>query len=674
LKIKETSGVDIRDEIEKYKAQRLASSKVTDILNDSAFDSFVYPTAYNDDNNIIRYFDFKFIEGAEFLAVKNWSKFTSESKADGVIYAIIPKDQSEIEMIKNVILANKKPHKRIVFILPKQFIDIGADALDYAAVTHLKDESAAMEDEILNDEYAVYVEDLSEIVASYINGYARPESGKAMFFYNGKQNNFRRKAQLTGLLSAICEEVFSRTPIINNESVNKNELPTVAINSRTKILAGLLTNELAPNIGLSGTGQDVSIMRSTLIQTGVLENANIDPVIQLSPANERMRDMLGEINKFFVKKAAKKGGANFQVLYDTLTLHENGFGLKYGVIPIYVALVLHLCKKNLVILHCGSEIKITPELLNDINENPSEYSVIIEDWNEEKAKYIAQLEELFSENVAEREKAYNQFTYLMLAMNRWYLSLPKYAKEMTTEYRAGGKAEKVALSKRKFINRLKQLDGNPREFLFETVFEIFGMNGFNLNVIPIIREVKCEYDNAVNSLVHELGNSVKTMFSRGKPRGSLTSVIKDWHEGLNDKAKQYLYAGNENKILELMVNIMNDESLFVQRLAKEVMFLRIDDWNSDTVDVFLRDLQAFKTTIEDFNTHKETVIDAAASYEIIFTGANGKKIPRRFRKAEYSDRAKLLLNEMAAHLDEYGQSITEQEKRQVLIELLEKLC
>jgi len=29
---------------------------------------------------------------------------------------------------------------------------------------------------------------------------------------------------------------------------------------------------------------------------------------------------------------------------------------------------------------------------------------------------------------------------------------------------------------------------------------------------------------------------------------------------------------------------------------------------------------------------------------------------------------------MTAQLEEYGQSITEQEKRQVLIELLEKLC
>ena len=674
LKIKESSGIDIREEIIKYKEQKLGNSKVTVILTDSAFDSFMYPTAYNDDHDIIRYFDFKFIESVEFFSVNDWDKFISDSKSDGVIFAIVPKNQDEIDTLKNKILVDKNPHKRIVFVLPKQYIDIQEDALDYAAVTALKENAAATEDEILIDEYTIYVDDLSEVVGSYINTYSRPENGRAMYFYDGKQNVFRRKAQLTGLLSEICEKVFSRTPIINNESINKNELPTVAINSRTKILAGLLANELSPSIGLIGTGQDVSIMRSTLIQTGILKNVDTDPVIQLEPENERIRDMLFEINAFFTKKAAKKGGVSFQMLYDTLTLHENGFGLKYGVIPIYVALVLHLYKKHLVILCRGNEVRITPELLNDINENPCEYSVILEDWNEEKAKYMAQLEELFGENVTEREKAYNSFTYLMLAMNRWYLSLPKYAKEMISKYRADGKAEKVDPAKRKFINSLKRFDGNPREFLFETIFEIFGMKEFTVNVVPIIREAKEEYENAISNLVCELNDSVKTIFAIDKSKGSLTSIIKDWCESLNEKSKQYLYSNNENRILELIVNVTNDENSFVQRLAKAVTSLRIDDWNNDMVDGFLRDLQIFKTTIEDYNNRKETATETAASYEIIFTDTNGEKIPKRFDKIEYSDRAKLLFNEMTAQLEDYGQSITEQEKRQVLIDILGELC
>ena len=63
----------------------------------------------------------------------------------------------------------------------------------------------------------------------------------------------------------ICDSVFGLTPIINNESVNKNEITSIAANSRNKIISALLRNELEPNLGLSGTGQEVSIMRSTLL-------------------------------------------------------------------------------------------------------------------------------------------------------------------------------------------------------------------------------------------------------------------------------------------------------------------------------------------------------------------------------------------------------------------------
>ena len=674
LKIKETSGVDIREEIVKYKAQRLSDAKVTSILNGSAFDSFLYPTAYNDDHDIIRYFDFKFIDSIEFFSVNDWNKKISDNKADGIIYAVVPQNQAEIDTLKKAILSDKLPHKRIIFVLPKQFVEIGKDALDYAAVTYLKSEVSDINDEILNDEYSIYIGDLSEVVGSFINSYAHPENGSAMYFYGGEQFICRRKAQLTGLLSDICDKMFSRTPIINNESVNKNELPTVAINSRTKILSGLLANELSPNIGLSGTGQDVSIMRSTLLQTGVLRNADVDPVIELQPEDEKMQDMLSEISKFFTEKAAQKGGSNFRTLYDTLASHENGFGIKYGVIPIYIALVLHLYKKNIVVLYRDSEVKITPELLNDINENPSEYSVVLEEWNEEKAKYMVQLETLFSEFVTDREKAYNSFTYLLLAMNRWFVSLPKYAKEMTTKFKADGKPEKIDKAKRRFASNLKQLNPNPREFLFETIFDIYGFKEFSVNIVPILRDTKDEYDNSVNSLITELIASVKMMFSNGKPKGSLASIIRDWVETLSDRTRQYLFPNNENSILELMQNVTNDEKTFIQRLAKAVTYLRIDDWNNDMVEIFLQDLQSFKNIIEDFNRRKVTGADGATSYEIIITNANGEKLPRRFDKSEYSDRAKLLLNEMTAHLEEYGQSITEQEKRQVLIELLEKLC
>ena len=56
------------------------------------------------------------------------------------------------------------------------------------------------------------------------------------------------------------------------------------------------------------------------------------------------------------------------------------------------------------------------------------------------------------------------------------------------------------------------------------------------------------------------------------------------------------------------------------------------------------------------------------------TDSEGREVVKTFNRSEYSTRAKLLYNEITNSIDEMGQSITEQEKRQILIEILEKLC
>jgi predicted transcriptional regulator len=672
LKMKETSGENIKDEIEKYIQKRLTDVRVADILNNTVFDSFMYPTAYNDDNDIIRYFDFKFIDSDYYWQIAKSNEDITISKADGIVFAIVPRDQSEIEILRKDILNSKKNNNRLIFVLPKKYKDIKKDVLDYAAVTALRTEAKG--DEILCDEYDIYIEDLSEVVGKYHGDFVRPENDNAVYYYHGEQYNFRRKAQLSGLLSEICKKIYYRTPIINNESINKNELPTVAINSRTKIITGLLANELEPNIGLTGTGQDVSMMRSTLIKTGILKNVDTNPTIELNPPDDRIAGMLSEIKTFFSVNATKKVGAEFSSLYNILTSPENGLGLKRGLIPIFIAVVLHLYKKNLVILYGGNEVKITPDLINDINESPINYTVILEDWNEEKAQYMDKLEELFSDFVKEHEKTYNTFTYILHAMNYWYLSLPKYAKEMTVTYGDKGISHNVDVARRKFVNSLKQLDVNPREFLFERVFAIYGMKEFNVNIIDNIIATKNMFDSAVPSLIQALNFYVKELFNTRRINSSLTSIIKDWYESLGELTRQNLFSGNENRILELIANVTHDENSFIQRLAKTVTFLRVEDWNNDTMGSFLIELKDFKKTIEDFDSKKESGVDNATSYEIVFTDVNGNKIPKRFDKINYSNRAKLLLNEMATHLDEYGQSISDQEKRQVLIELLENLC
>lgn len=672
LKLKESSGVDIPSEIKKKIESNRTTLNVKTVLNNSSFDSYMYPTRYNDEHEITRYFDFTFIDSEEFWATSNWELKISDAIADGVVYAIIPESKEDIEKIREAI-NNDNFGERVVFCLPKKYSDIEKVAFEYSAVRELK--SLVADDDLLCDEYEIYIEDLEEIIGSFISSYTRPETNGADYYHKGKKISIFRKAQMSALLSDICENIYPHAPTINNESINKNFLPTVAVNSRTKLLNGLLNIQLEPNLGLSGTGQDVSIMRSTLIQTGVINNVSDAPEIVLEPDDENMKFMLHTIQTFFAD-AGIQGEQNFDILYKRLTDPQYGIGLKLGVIPIYIATVIHLNRNNLVIKKANSEQKITADLLNGINECPKNYSVVLENWNEDKTSYLTQLEQLFERHVREQEKAYNSFSYIILAMNRWYMSLPKYAKEMVKAYKGNEEFRNISVSHRKFVNSLKQLDINPREYLFEKLFAIFGFKEFNVDIVDNIEGTKKEYDNATASLVKALVSDVKIIFApKGQnAKSSLTSVIQDWYSSLKETTIQHLFTNSENLVLDLMKTITNDEVAFTQRLAKAITALRVEDWNEGTILTFIKDLIVFKETVEEYDSQTIDEISSADSYKLITTDSEGNEVVKTFNRGEYSARAKLLYNEITNSIDEMGQSITEQEKRQILIEILEKLC
>ena len=676
LKIKESSGVDIGAEIQSVIDKTKHTLSVKDILNKSSFDNYMYPTAYNDQMQITRYFDFTFIDSAEFFAVTDWNRKIENLKADGVVYAVIPQNKEEIKQLRAAIVNGNCNHNRIIFVIPTKFTEIEKIVFEYHSVRLLKEQAA--DDILLSDEYDIYIEDLEEVIGRFILSFTRPEAGDTEYFWIGEKQPFKRKAQISAKLSEICAATYPNTPIINNESINKDNLPTVAINSRSKLIAGLLENELDVNLGLAGTGQDVSIMRSTLIQTGILSNEQVKPVLTLTPDNEMMANTLREIQRFFGDSGANEG-QNFKVLYDRLTLPEHGYGLKKGVIPIYIAVVLHSFKQYLVIKNKNDEVKITADLLNSINEYPKNFTAYMEDWNEEKSAYIESLADLFSDFIIEKEKDYNTFTYVVSAMTRWYMSLPKYAKEIKSIYKGkNGTNEKLPIAQIKFIGSLKQSDINAREYLFRKLFEIYGYKEFTINIVDNIKGSKSTFDCAKTGLIKHLINDVKDVFRFGdKNSATLTSIVKDFTEKLKPATKNYLFPNGEHRVLQLMSTIGNDEKTFIERLGKAVTDLRIDDWTIDTTKAFASELEQIKKVILEYDVHalqaqKQSV--ASSGYKVSFIGKNGKEIVRSFDKTTYSNRGRLLYNEIATALEEMGQSISEQEKRQILMEFIEKMC
>jgi hypothetical protein len=676
LKLKDNVGVNVGEKIANEVEKVKSVYRMKDIFNNASFDNYLYPVSYNDSHAITHYFDFVFIDSTDFFGVENWEKKSAATVAEGVVYGIIPKDAEDIVKISEVLSSNQCICEGVVFILPQKETDIEKTAFEYQAAISLKKEAEKNDDRALIEEYDIRIDDLSQVIDRFVAMYLKPETRQAGYYYRGEKQNIYRKAQISQLLSTICEEVYSDTPIINNEAINKDFLPTVAINSRSKVIAGLLNNKLEPALGLSGTGQEVSVLRSTLVMTGILADWAIEPkLIVAGNSNEKIQHLLDEITRFF-KESNQDHPQNFQILYDRLTKAENRIGLKKGIIPIYIAVVLHSMKQYAVIIRGNRELEINPDLLNSINENPSEYSFCLEGWNEDKTKYINELEELFTDYIVAKEKEYNSFSYIVRAMQRWFISLPKYAKELKKIYVGQNCFNDIEKSQLKFINSLKTPEINAREYLFVKLLDIFGYQTVGQSVVAEIRVSKYLLDEAKQNLKTMLVNDVRNIFADGHTdRVSFASIIKDWYDGLRETTRNYLFNSGVERILGLFKEVTNDESHFIDRLAKGLTGLRVDDWTENTVSEFIKDVKVFKQNVEEKDTTtEESSSSENAVYKLVFVGKDQTETVKTFNKTERSPRSQLLYNDLAATIEEHGESISENEKRQVLMDLIERLC
>lgn len=661
LRLSERTDINVEDIIQDMIERRRTSFDPLQILNKEANRIFLYPNKYNDINEITRYFTFEFISPQQSEEVEDWNKRIEDRYASGTLFAIYsPKGINDTEWLKKII------DKRSIFAIVKKPNNIEGVLKQYDALSILIENS---DDELFKEELAYTFDDLHILIQKYLEEYINPSLNQATYYYKGKVMSLGRKSQLSNLLSTICNEVYLNTPIIVNEVINKNKITKQAINSRHKVVEGLLENEIKENLGLSGNGQDVSFFRSVIKNTGIYKEDNNKYMIVTERLQDEKLNYVLKVIKDFLLSTTEDGAKSIELLYKQLIDISGGIGIKLGIVPFFFAAILHHYKRFVVITKKGKELSITASLLDSINENPNQYELILESWSQEKEAYIVALEEAFEPFLVVNEKEYNTFDYIVKAMQRWFFRLPKYSKEAYITY-INPKYKVKVKSVKRFRESLKVPEINSREFLFEKIPSLYGYNVVGEQLALDVKISKEILDDLLIGLQKDIGSVLLEELSDKKnDKRPLYTVAKDWYETLEDKTKEYLFSNGEGKLLSIIGNVNNDISGFVKRVARELSGLHIEDWNDDTFEKFRQLLIKQLDNIKSFNDNS-TEDSENTKYRIIVTDEYGNQIEKMFDKVRIPQKGKLLYNELISNVSEYGNALSDGEKRQILMDVM----
>lgn len=193
---------------------------------------------------------------------------------------------------------------------------------------------------------------------------------------------------------------------------------------------------------------------------------------------------------------------------------------------------------------------------------------------------------------------------------------------------------------------------NKYDTLFESIPEIF--NGDYENTIHMLKEYVGEVNHCIEFYSQTIANCIKLEFD-SNVNASLFNSVDSWL--IQNHIKSKILENKEKDFVKIFdVKNYNDIDL-VNLISKEVLGVKITDWNKDNKEELLNQIKAIKR-----DALKRTSI-----------GENTKDFQFGYPSVKISKVGELLKNNIEDVFEEFGDAVSNEEKISVLNNLIKDL-
>lgn len=646
------NGVNVNTAIENYIKRKSIKFKCCDILEQNYSLGFAIPREYNDKFSMFRYFKKIYMEATTFIELKNAKQLLLEYPCDGLIINILDYDNSKRKAVLEKIETFQETPNIVICISKLPFASY--NLLKRAVViSQLKEENKS-DSEYLH-ELEVFEEDNKNRIRTVIDDLFNASSKQSEFYNCNGKIEIINNMSLSKELSEICGQLYHLTPVINNEMVNKRILNSQNMKGRDFVVAWILENSDKNEIPtISGYGPEVSIFNSMFKRTGLYKSANV--------SDHGITSVLNIIKRFIT--SCEKKRVNFSGLYQTLSAPP--YGIRNGLIPLFLAYVLRQYKSNVVLYFKDKEVELSSSVLNSLNENPENYYLLIETGTQEKEQYLEALEKLFKPYSDINDSSVNKTYSVIKSMQNWIRSLPEFTKKCKKHFVEG---KYVDLDKQTLIIRaeLLKFEINARELLFQTFVSGIGCNNYSES-IKSIQSAKGTLDSHLIVCKKELGLKLTELFDSGY-QGSLSNAAITWYKKLPEYTKSHMFDSDSNLLLSIVkdVNSYNDDAL-IDDLINAFTSIQLADWNDSVFESFItsisESIQRIAEYKESSNESNKCKLSIQLSEDIH---------EKTFTADAISPLGKTALSNLRSVFDEYNDALEPDEQLAILVKLIEEI-
>ena len=200
---------------------------------------------------------------------------------------------------------------------------------------------------------------------------------QTQWHWKGKPLEVRNKRQLQECFSEVLSMVYNKSPIIQNELINRDKPSAQANAARNKLLYAMLNHEQKADLGIEKFPPEKAIYRSLLLNTGLHQQNNKDKTgvwqfCEPAPNKFRIHIAWQRINEFL--DSTETQAKSFAEINQELMAPP--YGVKAGVLPMLYIAAYAVYQHELALYE--SRIYrpyFTEEMLERFVKRPDEFTV-----------------------------------------------------------------------------------------------------------------------------------------------------------------------------------------------------------------------------------------------------------------------------------------------------------
>ncbi len=618
-------------------AKSIQDEAAINALNNEFRDFVIYPHKYNQEFHTNRIMIPIFVKKEEFIK-KSFMKVLPEYY-DGILAFVFDSNYDE-DFYTSCL------PERCISIINWEPEEILSEVKRYIAIQYLvsKKEEFQKNDPTSEAELLLYAEEERSIISEHVYKWRNLSLEKKEVFYESQKMIVSSVMELTDLASELMSHYFPNTFIVNNELINKNNISGALKQAREKAISLIMDNEDFIS-ECNKMSPEHSIIRSVLSKNGLCYEEDI-PKDKLNYISKK------SANKYisqFVKKCLK---AKRQILEMYEVLKKPPYGLRDGYIPVLLANELRNYENVSLYFH-DTEKDYSVETILEALNRPEDYYLYICDWTEEQKNYIEGLEILFKESMISSTK--NRLKELYNSMNRHYTTIAKSAR--TTK--------KYVSERTKLYREIMSLSCHDyNSFFFE---ELQSLGNDYDEVLKYITNAKNELESVVDKQVKYLSGIIKQQFGM-KKNASWGDLKKKYLPEWENKKQRLLDFQITSLFGVIEVEDSEDDYKWVNGISNALTGFEIEYWNDEKEEDLVDSLKKIITQLEG--------VSNSDSFEngmrLVIEGDGDQKIAQ-FENGEMSSMSVVMFNKMKSTIDNFGQSLSPEEKMQVLAKLLSEM-